>query len=301
MAARSMWTGSISFGLVNIPVKLYTAIRQERVAFHMLHDQDKSRLRRKMVSEANGKEVHQEHTVKGFEIARDQYVVVTQEELDSVAPEASRTIDIRDFVDLDDIDPVYYDRPYYLAPAEHAARPYKLLLDAMTKSRKVGIAKFVMRNKEYLAALRPMEDALVLDTLHFHTEIVPKEDVPGLPVKVKIDDRELKVAMQLVDSLATEFKPEQYKDEYRERVMEMVQRKAAGEEIHTQPVVGEKPGRAVDLMAALEASLARARGGGGKDNGHGEGGTATKTKKKAAVKGHKGESGRSQTRRRKGG
>jgi DNA end-binding protein Ku len=298
-----MWTGSISFGLVNIPVKLYTAIREERVAFHMLHDQDKSRLRRKMVSEATGKEVHMEHTVKGYEVAKDQYVVVTQEELDSVAPEASRTIDIRDFVGLDDIDPVYYDRPYYLAPAENAARPYKLLLDAMTKARKVGIAKFVMRNHEYLAAVRPMGGSLVLDTLHFHHEIVKTDDVPGLPVNVKVDDRELKVAMQLVESLATKFEPEKYKDEYRDRVMEMVNRKAAGEEIHAQPAVGEKPGRVVDLMAALEASLARAKGGGGsaKDNGGAEGGTATKTKKKSAAKEHKGDSGKSQTRRRKGG
>lgn len=297
MAARSMWTGSISFGLVNIPVKLYNAIREERVSFHMLHDQDKSRLRRKLVSEATGKEVHNEHIVKGYEVAKDQYVVVTQEELDSVSPEESRTIDIRSFVDLDAIDPVYYDRPYYLAPAEHAARPYRLLLEAMSKAHKVGIAKFVMRNHEYLAALRPRDGGLVLDTMHFHHEIVPMDNVPALPVTVKVEDRELKVAMQLIESLADEFKPQQFKDEYRDRVMEMVQRKAQGEQIVTQPPVGEKPGRVTDLMAALEASLARARGG----NGHASknGGTATK-EHKTATKGHKGEAGRGHTRRRKG-
>src|SRR5207244_4788834 len=228
MAARSRWTGSISFGLVNIPVKLYNAIREERVAFHMLYDQDKSRLQRKMVSSTSGKEGHPEHIVKGYEFAKDQYVVVSQEELDSVAPEESRTIDILAFVDLDDIDPVYYDRPYYLAPAEHAARPYRLLLEAMHKAHKVGIAKFVMRNHEYLAALRPGETGLVLDTMHFHHEIVPMDQVPGLPVSVKVEDRELKVAMQLIDSLAGKFEPEKYKDEYRDRVMEMVQRKAQG-------------------------------------------------------------------------
>src|SRR5258706_2740103 len=168
MAARSMWTGSISFGLVNIPVKLYNAIREERVAFHMLYDQDKSRLQRKMVSSTTGKEVHSEHIVKGYEVTKDQYVVVTQEELDSVSPEESRTIDIRNFVDLDDIDPAYYDRPYYLATADHAARPYRLLLEAMTKARKVGIAKFVMRNHEYLAALRPQESGLLLDHKPLH-------------------------------------------------------------------------------------------------------------------------------------
>src|SRR2546421_2383978 len=291
MAARSMWTGSISFGLVNIPVKLYNAIREERVAFHMLYDQDKSRLSRKMVSSTSGKEVHPEHIVKGYEVAKDQYVVVSQEELDSVAPDESRTIDIRNFVDLDDIDPVYYDRPYYLAPAEHAARPYRLLLEAITKARKVGIAKFVMRNHEYLAALRPRESGLVLDTMHFHHEIVPMDQVPGLPVTVKVEDREMKVAMQLIESLSGEFKPQQYKDEYRDRVLEMVQRKAQGEEIVTQPAVGEKPGRVVDLMAALEASLAKARGGGTA--------TATGTEAKGNGKGHKGEAGRGHMRRRK--
>jgi DNA end-binding protein Ku len=299
MAARSMWTGSISFGLVNIPVKLYNAIREERVAFHMLHDQDKSRLRRKLVSEASGKEVHNEHIVKGYEIAKDQYVVVTQEELDSVSPEESRTVDIRSFVDLDEIDPVYYDRPYYLAPAEHAARPYRLLLDAMSKAHKVGIAKFVMRNHEYLAALRPQENGLVLDTMHFHHEIVPMDSIPGLPVTVKVEDREMKVAMQLIESLADKFNPGQFKDEYRDRVMEMVKRKAEGEEIVTQPAVGEKPGRVTDLMAALEASLAKARGGGAAAASKNGGGTATKTEHKTATRNHKGEAGRGHTRRRK--
>src|SRR6185436_14708756 len=298
MAARSMWTGSISFGLVNIPVKLYNAIREERVAFHMLHDQDKSRLRRKLVSEASGKEVHNEHIVKGYEIAKDQYVVVTQEELDSVSPEESRTIDIRAFVDLDEIDPVYYDRPYYLAPAEHAARPYRLLMEAMDKARKVGISRFVMRNHEYLAALRSRDGGLVLDTMHFHHEIVPLDNVPGLPVTVKVEDRELKVAMQLIESLADKFAPQQYKDEYLDRVMEMVKRKAEGEEIVTQPAPGEKPGKVTDLMAALEASLAKARGNGHAASKNG-GGTATATERKTASKGHKGEAGRGHTRRRK--
>src|SRR3954468_17546066 len=299
MAARSMWTGSISFGLVNIPVKLYNAIREERVAFHMLHDQDKSRLRRKMVSESTGKEVHGEHVVKGYEIAKDQYVVVTQEELDSVSPEESRTIDIRAFVDLDEIDPVYYDRPYYLAPAEHAARPYRLLMEAMEKARKVGISKFVMRNHEYLAALRAQNGGLILDTMHFHHEIVPLDNVPGLPVTVKVEDRELKVAMQLIESLADKFEPQKFKDEYRDRVMDMVKRKAEGEEVVSQPPPGEKPGKVTDLMAALEASLARARGGNGHAASKNGGGTATKTEHKTA-KGHKGEAGRGHTRRRKG-
>src|ERR1051325_9774933 len=154
-SARSMWTGSISFGLVNIPIKLYPAIKEERVAFRMLHDQDKVPLHRRLFCPAESKEVHPEHIVKGYEVAPDQYVIVSEEELDAVAPKAARTIEIRDFVDLDQIDPAYYDRPYYLAPAEHSAKAYRLLLEAMQQTGKVGIAQFVMRAKEYLAALRP--------------------------------------------------------------------------------------------------------------------------------------------------
>ena len=260
MAARSIWTGSITFGLVNIPVKLYNAVREQGIHFHMLHDQDKARLQRKLVCSADGKEVHPEHIVKGYEIGPDQYVVVNQEELDSLAPEKSQTIHIIDFVDLDEIDPVYFDRPYYVAPTQQAARSYKLLVDAMTKSKKVGIAKFVMRNKEYLAALRPVENSLCLETMHFGNEVSDMDEVPGLPVHVKIDERELKVAQQLIDSLATDFDPDKYKDEYRERVLELVEKKASGEEVHVQPMPKVKEGRAVDLMAALEASLAAARG-----------------------------------------
>src|SRR5262249_22643533 len=153
------------------------------------------------------------------------YVVVSQEELDAVAPEGSRTIEIRDFVDLDEIDPVYYDRPYYLAPGEHAGKSFRLLVDAMTRTKKVGVAKFVMRNKEYLAALRPVDGALCLDTMHFGEEVVKTEAVPGLPAQAKAGDRELKAAEQLIASLSSKFDPANYRDEYRDRVMELVQRK----------------------------------------------------------------------------
>jgi DNA end-binding protein Ku len=275
MAARSMWTGSISFGLVNIPVKMYTAVREQRVAFHMLHDQDKSRLQRKMVSTSSGKEVHSEHTIRGFEVAPGQMVVFTESELESIAPKTSRHIEIRDFVDQGEIDPVYYDRPYYLAPDENAAKSYQLLMHAMLTAKKIGMAKFVMRNKEYLAALRPLDGALCLDTMHFADEVIPVEDIPGLPLHGKPEEREMKMAMQLINALTTEFNPEHYKDEYRERVLEMAQKKAAGEEIITQPEPKEKPGRVSNLLEALEASLAQS-----KDT-------------------HKGETRRQQTRRRK--
>src|SRR5437773_6950091 len=258
---RAMWSGSISFGLVNIPVKLHPAVREQRIAFHLLHDQDHARLQNKLVCSADGKEVHREHVVKGYEIAPDQYVVVQQSELDALAPKASRTIDITDFVDLDEIDPLYYDRPYYLSPGERAAKAYRLLVEGMTKSKKVGIAKFVMRNKEYLAALRPSNGVICLCTMHFGEEVLPASDITGIPHEIETPDRELKMATHLIESLATKFDPSRYHDEYRKRVMEMVEQKAAGEQIVTQPPMEEKPGRVVNLMAALEASLEEAKKG----------------------------------------
>jgi len=258
--ARAIWSGSISFGLVNIPVKLFTAVKDSSVHFNLLHSKDKSRLQRKMVCAAEGKEVPPEEIVKGYEIAPDQYVIVKDKELEELAPKASRTIEIRDFVDLDQIDPLYYDRPYYVSPGERAAKPYRLLVEAMQKSRKVGVATFVMRTKEVLAALRPMHDAICLYTMRFGEEVLPVEQLEEQVEHVKVDDRELKMAQQLIDSLTTEFKPSAYHDEYKKRVMELVEAKAAGEEVVTQPPVEEHRGKVINLMAALEASLAEAKG-----------------------------------------
>jgi DNA end-binding protein Ku len=254
-----MWSGSISFGLVNIPVKLFLAVREKRINFNMLHDQDHARLQRKLVCSADGKEVHPEHIVRGYEIAPDQYVIVHDRELENLAPKASRTIEIHDFVDAEDIDPIYYDRAYYLGPGEHAAKPYRLLLEAMEKSKKVAIATFVMREKQYLCALRPVEGVIGLSTMHFADEVMKSEEVGVNPREVKVEDREVKMAQHLIDSLSSDFKPDKYKDEYRERVMEMLEQKAKGEEIVTQPPVAEKPHRVINLMAALEASLAEAK------------------------------------------
>ncbi|HVX85917.1 MAG TPA: Ku protein [Phycisphaerae bacterium] len=257
--ARSIWTGSLSFGLVNIPVKLITAVREERVAFHLLHDQDKVRLRQKMVCPEDGTEVHREHMIKGYEISPERYVVVTDSELEAVAPKSSRVIEIQDFVNLSDIDPVYFDRPYYLLPQQHAEKAYRLLAEAMEQTGKVGIAKFTMRSKEYLAALRPSEGVIVLETMHFSGEVTPTKKVDDAPREVKVDQRELSVAEKLIQSLSTDFKPEQYHDEYRDRVMELIQKKAHGEHIVVQPKHAEHETRAADLMAALEASLNKAR------------------------------------------
>ncbi len=259
MAARPIWTGSISFGLVNVPVRMYPAVQEQRVSFHMLHDQDKVRLRRKLVCPADGKEVHPEHIVKGYEISKDQYVVVRKEELENCAPEKTKSIEITDFVELAEIDPVFYDRPYYLLPQKGADKPYRLLVEAMKRSKKVGIARLVFHDKEYLCALRPVEGAICLETMHFGDEIIDVEDLEGVPAEHKIADREMKAAQQLIESLATRFEPDKYHDEYRDCVRSMIEKKAEGEEVVTQPPPEKKHARAEDLMAALEASLAQAK------------------------------------------
>ncbi|MDB5332006.1 MAG: Ku protein [Phycisphaerales bacterium] len=259
-SSRPVWSGSISFGLVTIPVKLFTAVREKRIGFRSLHDQDKVPLKQKLVCPADGKEVHPEHIVKGFEIEKDRYVVVRQEEIDAVAPKATRAIEILDFVGLGEIDPVYFDRGYYVAPKPEGARPYRLLLEALTKKQKVGIAKIVMHGKEYLAALRPVEDVLCMETMHFGDEVVPAEKMAAAETKAKVDARELKIAEQLIDSLTTEFKPGAYHDDYRDKVMALIDKKARGEKIVLRPEADATPPKGRDLIAALEASLQKAKG-----------------------------------------
>jgi DNA end-binding protein Ku len=255
---RAIWSGAISFGLVNVPIKLFTATSQKDVRFHQLHDKDGARIQQKRVCSKDGEEVPMEHIVKGYEVSRDTYVIITPEELDALDPKASRTIDILDFVDLDEIDPVYFDSTYYMVPEKGAAKAYALLLEAMRKSNKVAIARVVLRQKQHLVALRPLKNALSMETMLYADEVVGTETLEGLPEDVTVTDRELAMAQQLIDSLADDFKPERYKDDYRERVMEMIERKAEGQEI----VVGEEEEEqapVVDLMAALEASLAAAK------------------------------------------
>jgi len=286
-SSRPIWSGSISFGLVTIPVRLFTAVREKRLHFRTLHDQDKVPLKQKMYCPADGKEVHPEHMIKGYEIEKDRFVVIKQDELEAAAPKRTKAIEILDFVELDEIDPLFFDRPYYVAPKPEGAKPYKLLMEAMTKTGKVGIAKVVMWNKEYLAAVRPLEGGLVLETMHFHDEVIPVGHVAAMDVKAKVDDRELKMATQLIASLTTEFKPEKYHDEYREQVMEIIERKAAGEEIVSAPTTEEKGGggRAHNLMAALEASLARSRGESEENGRHGRSSTARVSRRSHASHG----------------
>jgi DNA end-binding protein Ku len=256
---RAIWSGSISFGLVNIPVKLYTAVRQKDVRFHQLEKSTNARVKNKRVSGETGEEVAYEDIVKGYELSPDRYVVIDPDELESLAPEATRLVDIEDFVDLDQIDPIYFDHTYYLVPDKGGSKAYRLLIDAMRETNKVAIGKVVLRTKQYLAAIRPIsDDALALNTMLFADEVVPTEELDELPEGVEASERELKMARQLIDSLTTDFDPDKYRDEYRERVLELIEKKAEGQEIVVQPMA-EEPAKVVDLMAALEASLAEAK------------------------------------------
>jgi len=253
---RSIWTGAISFGLVTVPVKLYSAVNRKTVRFNQINQKTGARINQKRVDASTGEEVNYEDLVKGYEIAPDRYVVIEPAELDAVEPRKTKTIEIEDFVDLDDIDPIFYDHPYYLAPGPGGAKPYRLLLEAMAETNKVAIAKVVIRSKESLVAIRPMGDVLGMATMLFADEVVdPKrlDDVPDAD-DVETSDRELDIAKQLVESLAGEFEPDRYHDTYREAVLEMIEKKAAGEEIAVTPEV-EEAAPVPDLMSALKASL----------------------------------------------
>jgi DNA end-binding protein Ku len=255
--ARSIWSGAISFGLVNVPVKLFSAVSRKTVRFNQLNQETGNRIQQKRVDPDTGEEVPYEQIVKGFELTKDRYVIITPDELDALDPERTRTIDIEDFVDLEDIDPVYYDHPYYLVPDKGAAKAYGLLLNAMEASGKVAIARVVIRSKEALVAIRPAGDLLMMETMIFHDEVVPHDELDDLPdaKDLKASERELKMAQQLIDSLSSEFDPSRYRDEYRDKVLDLIERKAAGEDIAVQPEA-PAPAKVPDLMAALEASLA---------------------------------------------
>jgi DNA end-binding protein Ku len=254
----AIWTGTISFGLVTVPVKLTSATKSRDVRFNQLEEGTSSRIRYRRVSDQTGEEVPNERIVKGYEMSPGQYVVVTDEEMKAMAPKASRTIEIEDFVDLDQIDPVFFEQPYYLAPDANAVRPYKLLVEAMTELRKVAVGRLVMRSKESLVAIRPVDGVLCLETMRYADEVLPSANVlPEGEEQADPTERELEMARQLVNALTSDFEPDKYHDEYREQLLALIDRKAAGEEIVAEPVVEER-GTVLDLMAALEASLARA-------------------------------------------
>jgi DNA end-binding protein Ku len=287
--ARSIWTGAISFGLVTVPVKLYSAVNRKTVRFHQLHESTGIRIQQKRIDPSTGEEVPYDEIVKGYEIAPDQYVVISNEELEALDPKKTKTIEIEDFVDQSEIDPIFYDHPYYLAPGPGGAKPYRLLLDAMRETEKVAVARVVIRSKENLVAIRPMGDVLAMTTMIFADEVVDVDkldDIPD-PDEVSTTDRELAIAKQLVESLAGDFEPGKYHDAYREEVLAMIERKAAGEEIAVQPVTEDAGAPVPDLMSALKASLDAVRKD-GKAGGDGAGEEAAEgngaAKKKAPAK-----------------
>ncbi|HXI60415.1 MAG TPA: Ku protein [Polyangia bacterium] len=267
---RPIWTGSISFGLVNIPIKIYGATQSQRVAFHEFDESSGQRIRLKRVAEKSGREVPWKKIVKGFELAKGKHVVLTDEELTAAAPEKSRTIEIEQFVKLDEIDPVSWDQTYFVVPdGTAAARAYALFREALAKSGRVAIGRFVMRTKEYVVCLRPFEEVLALQTMFFADEIRNPKDLADLPRKPVLQAKELALANRLIDGLSAPWDPSALRDTYRDRVMKLVAKKAKGQEIITDQPAGEGAGagkggaKIVDLMSALKATLASNETGGG--------------------------------------
>ena len=261
--ARAIWTGSVSFGLVNVPVGLYSATEDHDVHFHQFEKGTSSRIRYERVNEDTGDEVAYKDIVKGAEITDGEYVMLTQDELEAVEPGRSRTLDISDFVDAAEIDPIYYQKSYYLAPPDDTAKKaYRLLVQAMAKADRIGIATFVMRGKQYLAAIRPAENVLVLETMFFADEVRdPGEELDGLPTRTKVAGKDLKMAVSLIESLTTSWDPRNYRDTYTERVEQLIDAKKKNREVVVpEGTKQEKSGKVVDLLAALQESVDAAKG-----------------------------------------
>jgi DNA end-binding protein Ku len=275
--ARSIWSGSVSFGLVNIPVKLFSAVHQHDVRFHQLAP-DGSRVQYKRVSEKTGREIEYDKIRRGFETSKGKFVVFEPGELEELRPEATKTIDIEDFVALDEIDPIYYENTYYLAPdGTAAAKGYALLASVMKDRERVAIGKIVMRDKQYLAAIRPYRSGLALSTMLFADEIRDPVESDVFPErKGSVNAREKEMAAQIVDSLAREWDPRRYHDDYEEQLREVIKAKSKGKTI--EPVAPKKSAEVVDLMEALRASLEKPARGASKRRGSGSGTRAKKTR-----------------------
>ena len=253
-----MWTGAISFGLVTVPVKLYSAVSRKTVRFHQLNAKTGVRIQQKRIDPTTGDEVAYEDIVKGYELTPDRYVLIEPGELEALDPKKTKAIEIEDFVALDEIDPIYFDHPYYLAPGPGGAKPYRLLLEAMRETGRVAIATVVIRSKQQLVAVRPIgEHVLGMATMVFPDEVIDPATIDEMPADddVEVTKRELAIAQQLVDSLAADFDPDKYRDSYREDVLALIERKAAGEQIAVQPTAEEDQAPVPDLMSALKASL----------------------------------------------
>ena len=254
--ARAIWKGSISFGLVNIPIALYPATRREELKFRLLRKTDLSLVNYKRVAETDGKEVPWDQIVKGYEYEKGKYIVLKDEDFQRVDVEATQTVDIQDFVELDEIDPIFFYKPYYLEPQKGGDKAYALLRDALKDSKKVGVAKVVIKTREYLAGVKPEDGALVLELMHFADELADTSKL-HIPKKVEIGKREITMAKSLIDSMSSKWNPEKYKDDYRKALMEVIEEKveAGGKEIEEKPKKAPKPTKVIDLVSVLQKSL----------------------------------------------
>ncbi|MET0147168.1 MAG: Ku protein [Ilumatobacteraceae bacterium] len=258
--ARPVWRGTISFGLVNVPVKAFTAVRDHDVHFHQLEKESGSRIRNKKVSEKSGREVDSDDIEMGFELKKGRYVTFDKDELRDLKPASTRAVEVTDFVEIDDIDPIFYERTYWLAPdGDQPRSSYQLLLAAMEAGGRVGIGSVVMRNKQYLTAIRPLDGALAMSTMRFADEVVPRAEIEDLPRRAKPDAKALKMASQLLEAMATDWKPSRYHDTYTEELKARISARGAGKEIAEDPPAEPTGAKVVDLMAALEESVAKAK------------------------------------------
>jgi DNA end-binding protein Ku len=253
---RAIWKGSISFGLVNIPIALYPATRREDLTFRLLRATDLSPVNYKRVAEADGKEVPWDEIVKGYEYEKGKYVVLKDEDFQRVDLEATQTVDIQDFVDEEEIDPMFFYKPYYLEPQKGGDKAYVLLRDALADSKKVGIAKVVIKTRQYLAGVKAEDGVLVLELMHFAEELA-EADKLRVPKKTEPGKRETNMAKALIDSMSSKWNPEKYRDDYREALMEVIEKKveAGGKQIETKPKKAPKPTKVIDLVSVLQKSL----------------------------------------------
>ena len=254
--ARAIWKGSISFGLVNIPIALYPATRREELKFRLLRKSDLSPVNYRRVAEKDGKEVPWDQIVKGYEYEKGKYVVLKDEDFERVDLEATQTVDIQDFVDVDEIDPMFFYKPYYLEPQKGGDKAYALLRDALKDSNKVGIAKVVIKTRQYLAGVKPENGALVLELMHFADELADTAKL-HVPKKTEVGKREMNMAKSLIDSMSSKWNPEKYRDDYREALMDVIEEKveAGGKEIEEKPKKAPKPTKVIDLVSVLQKSL----------------------------------------------
>src|SRR5436853_5528058 len=259
--ARAIWKGSISFGLVNIPIALYSATRREELKFRLLRKTDLSPVNYKRVAEKDGKEVSWDQIVKGYEYEKGKYVVLRDDDFQRVDLEATQTVDIQDFVDLEEIDPMFFYKPYYLEPQKGGDKAYVLLRDSLKDNNKVGIAKVVIKTRQYLAGVKPEDGVLILELMHFADELADPSKL-HVPTKVEVGKREITMAKALIDSMSSKWNPEKYRDDYREALMEVIEEKveAGGKEIEEKPKPKRQPTKVIDLVSVLQQSLEKTGG-----------------------------------------